>query len=139
MRPKSRCLSILSTLPILLPPLLVPGSRALAEPPYQLDDPDVIPYRWHEFYVWAGAASSPGVVNTEGPALEFNWSPIPHTMFHLIAPLGASIPTGGGPTTFGPTDGECIAGIGSRRAILENSAIRKENLRCLVDRRRRWD
>lgn len=90
---------------ILLALLLIPCSRALAGPPYQLDDPDPIPYHWHEFYVWSGVASSPGMVNTAGPAVEFNWSLIPHTMFHFILPLGASIPTGG-PTTFGLTDGE---------------------------------
>jgi hypothetical protein len=99
---------LLSLLSLLSLPLLlvVPCSRALAGPPYQLDDPDPIPYHWHEFYVWGGAASSPGSVSTEGPAVEFNWSLIPHTMFHFILPLGASIPTGGGPTTFGLTDGE---------------------------------
>jgi hypothetical protein len=90
---------------ILLPLLLVACPRALAGPPYQLDDPDPIPYHWHEFYLWGGVTSSPGVVNTTGPAIEFNWSLIRHSMFHFIAPLGASIPTGG-PTTFGPTDGE---------------------------------
>lgn len=90
---------------ILLLLSLIPRSRALAGPPYQLDDPDVIAYHWHEFYLWGGANSSPGAVNTAGPALEFNWSLIPHTMFHFIAPLGASIPTGG-PSTFGPMDGE---------------------------------
>ena len=38
---------------------LVANARpALAGPPYQLDDPDVIPYKWHEFYVWGGAAIS---------------------------------------------------------------------------------
>ena len=91
--------------PLLLALLLIPCSRALAGPPYQLDDPDVIPYRWHEFYVWAGANTSPGVVNTAGPAVEFNWSLFPHTMFHFILPIGASI-TSGGPTNFGPMDGE---------------------------------
>ncbi|MGH8144624.1 MAG: hypothetical protein ACREU2_19200 [Steroidobacteraceae bacterium] len=89
----------------LWPLLLLPTHRALAGPPYQLDDPDVIPYHWHEFYVWSGASSSPGVVSTAGPAIEFNWSLIPHWMFHFIVPSGASIPNGG-PTTFGVTDGE---------------------------------
>lgn len=90
---------------ILLSLLIAPCRRALAGPPYQLDDPDVIPYQWHEFYVWGSATSSPGVVNTTGPAVEFNWSLIPHTMFHFILPMGASIPTGA-PTTFGLMDGE---------------------------------
>ncbi|MGH8217847.1 MAG: hypothetical protein ACREUT_04690 [Steroidobacteraceae bacterium] len=90
---------------LLLPILLIACPGALAGPPYQLDDPDVIPYHWHEFYVWSGATSSPGIVNTVGPAIEFNWSLIPNSMFHFILPIGASIPSGG-PTTFGLTDGE---------------------------------
>lgn len=80
-------------------------AQALAGPPFQLDDPDVIPYHWHELYLWSGVAATPGVVNTAGPAVEFNWSLIRNTMFHFIVPLGASIPAGG-PTTFGLTDGE---------------------------------
>jgi len=89
----------------LLPLLLARAPLALAGPPYQLDDPDVIPYHWHEFYLWGGMSSAPGTVSTAGPAAEFNWSLIPHTMFHFIVPLGASI-TSGGPTTFGLEDGE---------------------------------
>ncbi|HEX5432806.1 MAG TPA: hypothetical protein VFY05_01100 [Candidatus Angelobacter sp.] len=76
-----------------------------AGPPFQLDDPDVIPYHWHEFYAWTGASSSPGVVGTSGPAIEFNWSLIRNSMFHFILPLGASIPNDG-PTNFGLADGE---------------------------------
>jgi hypothetical protein len=95
----------MKSLPLALALLLMPCHRAQAGPPYQLDDPDVIPYRWHEFYLWAGATSAPGSVSTAGPALEFNWSLIPHTMLHFIAPLGASIPENG-PSTFGLTDGE---------------------------------
>jgi len=91
---------------ILLLLLLVTSPSLLhAGPPFQLDDPDVIPYHWHEFYVWGGASSSPGVVDTSGPAVEFNWSLIRHSMFHFILPLGASVPSDG-PTTFGLTDGE---------------------------------
>jgi hypothetical protein len=92
-------------LSILLSLLLVPGPLAWAGPPYQLDDPDPIPYHWHEFYLWSGLSSSPGSVSTAGPAAEFNWSLIPNTMFHFIVPFGASIPKGG-PATFGLEDGE---------------------------------
>ena len=86
--------------------ILVATARpALAGPPYQLDDPDVIPYRWHEFYVWGGAGSSPGLVDTAGPAVEFNWSGVRNMMFHFIVPLGADIPSAG-PVNFGLEDSE---------------------------------
>jgi hypothetical protein len=97
----SRLLLLLS-----LPLILAATARpALAGPPYQLDDPDVIPYRWHEFYVWTGATSSPGIANSYGPAVEFNWSLIRNSMFHFIAPAGAAFPSGG-PVAFGMEDSE---------------------------------
>jgi hypothetical protein len=95
----------MKSLLILLPLVLLSCPRALAGPPYQLDDPDVIPYQWHELYFWGGATSTPAAVSTSGPAVEFNWSLIPHTMLHFIAPLGASIPSSG-PSHFGVADGE---------------------------------
>jgi len=77
----------------------------LAGPPYQLDDPDVIPYKWHEFYLWGGATSSPGVVDTAAPAIEFNWSGVRNMMFHFVVPAGAAIPSSG-PSYFGLEDSE---------------------------------
>ncbi len=88
--------------------LLAFPTALLAGPPFQLDDPDVIPYRHFEFYIWSGASSSPGVVNTAGPAVELNWSGVPNVMFHFIVPTGAAIASGG-PVTFGLEDSE--AGI----------------------------
>ena len=76
-----------------------------AGPPFQLDDPDVIPYQDFEFYLWGGASSTPGVISTAGPAIEFNYSGVRNVMFHFIVPAGAAIPTGG-PTTFGLQDSE---------------------------------
>ncbi len=90
---------------LLLLGLLAIPKNLLAGPPFQLDDPDVIPYRNFEFYVWGGANSSPGVVDTAGPAVEFNWSGVRNMMFHFILPTGADIPSGG-PTNFGLEDGE---------------------------------
>jgi hypothetical protein len=80
----------------------------LAGPPFQLDDPDVIPYRHFEFYTFSAMNSTPGVVNTAGPAFEFNWSGIHNVMFHFLVPAAAAFPSGG-PDTFGIGDSE--AGI----------------------------
>lgn len=85
--------------------LLAIPKNLLAGPPFQLDDPDVIPYRHFEFYLWSGASSAPGVVDTSGPAVELNWSGVPNMMFHFILPAGAAIPSGG-PAEFGLEDGE---------------------------------
>jgi hypothetical protein len=92
-----------ATLLVLL--LLVCAKPIFAGPPFQLDDPDVIPYQDFEFYFWGGASSTPGVINTAGPAIEFNWSGVRNVMFHFILPSGASIPSNG-PSAFGLEDGE---------------------------------
>ncbi len=76
-----------------------------AGPPFQLDDPDVIPYQDFEFYIWGGASATPGVVNTSGPAIEFNWSGVRNMMFHFILPSGAAVPSTG-PSYFGLEDSE---------------------------------
>jgi hypothetical protein len=76
-----------------------------AGPPFQLDDPDVIPYRHFEFYTFSNLGSTPGVTNTTGPALELNWSGIPNVMFHFLVPAAEAFPSGG-PDTFGLGDSE---------------------------------
>lgn len=76
-----------------------------AGPPFQLDDPDVIPYQDFEFYVWGGASSTPGVWNTSAPAIEFNYSGVRNVMFHFVLPAGANIPSEG-PSYFGLEDSE---------------------------------
>jgi hypothetical protein len=91
---------------LLLALVLFACARPLfAGPPFQLDDPDVIPYQDFEFYIWGGASATPGVINPSGPAIEFNWSAIHNVMFHFILPSGATIPDSG-PSHFGLQDSE---------------------------------
>ncbi len=78
---------------------------AMAGPPFQLDDPDVIPYQHFEFYTFASMGSTPGETDLAGPAVEFNWSGVPNVMFHFIVPAGAAFPSDA-PATFGLTDSE---------------------------------
>ncbi len=90
---------------LLLLMLLACAKPIFAGPPFQLDDPDVIPYQDFEFYVWGGATSAPGSIGTSGPAVEFNYSGVRNMMFHFIAQTGASIPSDG-PANFGLLDSE---------------------------------
>lgn len=76
-----------------------------AGPPFQLDDPDVIPYHNFEFYIWGGAESVPGSISTQVPAFEFNYSPVHNVMLHFIPQMGAVIPSSG-PSHFGLQDSE---------------------------------
>ncbi len=85
-------------------------SRAFcAGPPFQLDDPDVIPYHHFEFYTFSAAGSTPSETDLS-PGLELNWSGVHNVMFHFLVPAAAAFPTGG-PDTFGLGDSEVGAQI----------------------------
>ncbi len=99
--------------PFKLPVLILFGlalrpAISLAGPPFQLDDPDVIPYRHFEFYTFSTISSTPGETDTSLPALEFNWSGVRNVMFHFIVPSAEAFPSGG-PNTAGL--GDCEAGL----------------------------
>jgi hypothetical protein len=89
----------------LLALLLAAARPLLAGPPFQLDDPDVIPYHYFEFYIWGGVTAVPGMIGSAGPAIEFNYSAIHNSMFHFIVPAGTATASGG-PTAFGMEDSE---------------------------------
>lgn len=90
-----------------------------AGPPFQLDDPDVIPYHDFEFYIWGGATSAPGSIGTAGPAIEFNYSGVRNMMFHFVMPAGINIPSDG-PTNFGLLDSE----FGWQYRFIQESKLR---------------
>lgn len=93
-----RCLAALAAISWSAQPLL-------SGPPFQLDDPDVIPYGHFEYYAFGNVSSSPGEIATSGPAVEFNWSGIRNVMFHFLFPAASSFPSDG-PATFGLGDSE---------------------------------
>jgi hypothetical protein len=47
---------------------------AWAGPPFQTDDPQPIDFRHYEFYTFASSDGTRVEIDTEGPALEFNFS-----------------------------------------------------------------
>ncbi len=88
--------------------LLFAGLPAVAHagPPYQLDDPDVIPFHHFEFYTFGAVGSAPGAIGTVGPALELNWSGVHNVMFHFLVPAVSTAIPSDGPVTVGPGDSE---------------------------------
>ncbi len=76
---------------------------AWAGPPFQTDDPEPIDYRHYEFYTFATADGTPVEMDTEGPAVEFNWGALPNVHLHIIIPAAAVFPANG-PRTFGIGD-----------------------------------
>src|SRR5450432_2428817 len=75
--------------------LLLGSSVAWAGPPFQTDDPEPIEYKNYEFYTFATMSSLPGEVDTQIPALEFNWGALPNTHLHIILPAAGYLPDHG--------------------------------------------
>jgi hypothetical protein len=74
-------------------PLAAP--LAWAGPPFQTDDPEPIDYKNYEFYTFATVSTLPGEVDTEGPAIEFNWGALPNVHLHMIIPAASYFPENG--------------------------------------------
>jgi hypothetical protein len=82
--------------------LLAGLPTAFAGPPFQTDDPEPIDYKNYEFYTFATVSTLPGEVDTEGPAIEFNWGALPNVHLHIIIPA----------TSYFPDQGSRAFGIG---------------------------
>jgi hypothetical protein len=90
------------------------AQSAQAGPPFQTDDPDPVPYRHYEFYVFGGSDGTPVETDPVGPAAEFNWGAAPNVQIHVVLPFGAILPSnnpayfpaGTGPNAYGLTDTE---------------------------------
>ncbi|MGH9709484.1 MAG: hypothetical protein ACRD37_02930 [Candidatus Acidiferrales bacterium] len=94
--------------------LLVAATVVKAGPPFQTDDPEPVDFRHYEFYTF-GTVDGTGVeMDTNGPALEFNWGILPNTQFHIVFPAAAIFPynnprysgAGTGPRAWGVGDTE---------------------------------
>jgi hypothetical protein len=96
-----------------------------AGPPFQTDDPDPVPYRNYEFYVFGASDGTPVETDPTGPAVEFNWGAVPNLQLHAILPLGAVLPSdnpaylpaGTGPNAYGLTDTE----LGAKYRFVQES------------------
>ncbi len=83
-------------------------------PPFQTDDPEPVEFRHYEVYLFGASDGTPVETDPVGPAFEANWGAAPNLQLHLIAPLGAVIPSnnplyfpaGVGPSAYGLTDVE---------------------------------
>lgn len=106
------------------------GLWAQAGPPFQTDDPTPVDYGHYEAYVFASADGTPAEMDLTGPAFEFNWGAVPNVQLHMILPLGgiwpsnnpAYLPSGQGPSAFGPIDTE----LGVKWAIIKQTKHRPQ-------------
>jgi hypothetical protein len=94
--------------------LLLSPAMGLAGPPFQTDDPEPVDLGHYEFYIFSNVDGTPVETDPSGPAFEFNWGALPNTQLHLVAFLGAIVPSndpryapaGAGPSAYGLLDTE---------------------------------
>jgi hypothetical protein len=92
--------------------ILLSSPAAWAGPPFQTDDPEPIDFRHFEFYTFATADGTSLEMDTQGPAVEFNWGALANMHLHIIVPMAAILPSnsprfaplGQGPSGFGIGD-----------------------------------
>lgn len=85
--------------------LISTATAAFCGPPFLTDDPEPVPFRHYEFYVFSTLDRAAGNYAVAGPAFEFNVGAAPNLQLHIVAPLALSVPMNG-PSTFGPGDVE---------------------------------
>lgn len=68
---------------------------ARAGPPFLTDDPQPIPYRHKEFYLFSTLDNGPGGKTFQAPAIEFNYGFAPDFMVHLVVPYTLFYPDAG--------------------------------------------
>jgi hypothetical protein len=92
--------------------ILMCAKSAFAGPPFQTDDPEPVEFGHFEFYTFGSADGTAVEMDTEGPAVEFNWGAVPNVQLHIIIPAAAVfpsnnpalLPSGAGKNAFGLGD-----------------------------------
>ncbi len=91
-------------IPALAAIVIAMPSSASAGPPFATDDPYPLPLYSGEFYLFAtGGHASDGTTLDAAPGIETNFSFLPNTFLHIVAPLALNRPSGG-PSAYGPGD-----------------------------------
>ena len=84
---------------------ILPTASIFAGPPFRTDDPVPVGYRHGEVYLFSTGTNEAGETSGVGPAMEFNYGPLPDTMLHLIVPMAYNSPEDG-TSHFGYGDSE---------------------------------
>jgi len=92
--------------------ILMCAKSAFGGPPFQTDDPEPVDFGHFELYTFGAADGTAVEMDTEGPAVEFNWGVVPNVQLHIIIPAAgvfpsnnpALLPAGAGPNAFGLGD-----------------------------------
>lgn len=81
------------------------AATAFAGPPFLTDDPEPVPFKHWEFYLFSIVDDRPHSTSGTGPAFEFNVGALPNLQLHLVLPLGFTAPQGE-PSAYGLGDME---------------------------------
>ena len=76
----------------LLQLLLFAPMNLYAGPPFRTDDPDPVPWRHYEAYLFSTLDRSSGLNSWAVPAFEFNIGAAPNLQIHLIVPIACLTP-----------------------------------------------
>jgi hypothetical protein len=84
--------------------------RALAEstfagPPFLTDDPEPVPFKNWEFYLFSTVDATPENTSATGPAFELNVGALPDLQLHMVIPIAYASPEGE-PSAYGLGDME---------------------------------
>jgi hypothetical protein len=78
-------------------------STLWAGPPFLTDDPEPVPFRHYEVYLFSTVDSKKKDTSGVGPAFEFNFGPYPNVQLHLVVPVAFTVPQDG-PNAYGMGD-----------------------------------
>lgn len=78
---------------------------SFAGPPFLTDDPEPVPFKHWEFYLFSTVDATRKSTNGTGPAFEFNVGALPNLQVHLVLPLAFTAPQGE-PSAYGLGDME---------------------------------
>jgi hypothetical protein len=68
------------------------AESTFAGPPFLTDDPEPVPFKHWEFYLFSTVDATPDSTSGTGPAFEFNVGALPDLQLHLVVPIAYSSP-----------------------------------------------
>jgi len=85
--------------------VLAKVATVFAGPPFLTDDPEPVPFKHWEFYLFSTVDDRPHSTSGTGTAFEFNVGALPNLQVHLVLPLAFTAPHGE-PSAYGLGDME---------------------------------
>ncbi len=76
-----------------------PAGPAFSGPPFLTGDPEPVPFKHYEFYLFSTIHAARNQTDATAPAFEFNFGALPNLQIHLVVPAAyAGLYWTGGPS-----------------------------------------